>query len=228
MVRAREPNFLSDDGGSAVEVLLLGFPDNFFHHQRREHYRVPLPLDHHVRVRMWRIADHAVLRDRPLAAQELFAKLLDLSVGGLGASCRPARDGHPPRVLANERLRVQLSWGQEEILIEARVRHTRLGPNDNVILGAQFQKLDRDVEGRQALAKLGSIVGLVQRDEVRRIAPGRGWGDRPGARRRRRIASNSQTQFRGLLKQRFGDGGVDLVRRSHRVALPRVRGAGAR
>ena len=64
-----------------IEALWLSFPESLNLRQRRHAYRVGVATAaDEPSVRLWRIADHAVLRDRPLAAQEVPCRLSDLSV----------------------------------------------------------------------------------------------------------------------------------------------------
>ena len=155
--------------GVTVEALCLVYPNEFRQQQRRKTYRVALPHDHEIGLRLWRIAEHAVLRDRPQPSQEIAARLEDLSVMGLRALGSPTRDGQPPKATLNERLRIVLKWNREELLTEGRLMHTRPGAKGQLALGVQFRKLEKDLEGRQALARLTELVGLMQREEVKRL-----------------------------------------------------------
>jgi len=152
---------------SHVPALLLPFPREFKALQRRAAYRVTLPLENQLAVRMWRIPEHAVLRDRPMAAAEVEARVRDLSVAGMGFLC-PPKNGKPPQLIAGQRLRVSLKFAEHEVLIDARLIHLRLVGDNTVAAGMQFKKLERDIEGRQTLAKLTAIVGRLQREELQR------------------------------------------------------------
>lgn len=150
-----------------VPALLVEFPKIFKSLQRRAAYRVALPLDNPIALRAWRIAEHAVLRDRPMAAAEVHVRTRDLSVMGVGFTC-PSKDQAPPRLTLGERMRVQLKCGDEEVLVEARVIHQRLVGENVLAAGANFKKLEKDFEGRQVLSKLTAIVGRLQREEIQR------------------------------------------------------------
>src|SRR5437763_207403 len=106
-----------------------------------------------------------LLRDRPSAAFEIGAKLTDLSVGGLGLSLETT--GEPP-VAMDQRLRVLLHFGDEEALLDARVRHAHDQADKTQKVGAQFKKLENDMEGRQTQSKLSAIVAHLQRQEILR------------------------------------------------------------
>jgi hypothetical protein len=90
---------------------------------------------------------------------------------GLSAVCRPGRDGKPTSVCLNERLRILISRdGEDEILTEGRAIHFHpsLANPDEIVLGLQFKKLEKYIEGRQTISKLTELVGDLQRDEVKR------------------------------------------------------------
>ena len=174
-IRARQEGFRIN-GGTVAEALFLPFPDSFRELQRRQGYRVSVPVESNVTLHMWRLSDHAILRDRPMASQKVSARLTNISVMGAGAVCGPGRDGGAPTLLVNERMRVSLNWGGDELLTEGRVIHCRLldnhpdhhSANNQVAMGMQFKKLEKDIEGRQALSKLTELVAVLQRAELLR------------------------------------------------------------
>jgi c-di-GMP-binding flagellar brake protein YcgR len=149
----------------AENVLAIKFPREVHVIQRRNSYRVSVAEDSQVEVRVWKIPDHAILRDRPSAAFEIGAKLTDLSVGGLGLSLETTGE---PALGVDQRLRVLLHFGEEEALLDARVRHTHDQPDKTQKVGAQFKKLENDLEGRQTQSKLSAIVAHLQRQEILR------------------------------------------------------------
>jgi c-di-GMP-binding flagellar brake protein YcgR len=170
VIREFEPALPLGDQ-AVVDALLLAWPDQVQAIQRRADYRVTVqPADvADVRLRVWRIPDHHHLRDRPSATALLKVTLGDLSVGGMGLLYTP--DADDPKLAEGQRLRVTLghaTTGDDELLLDARVRHARPLPGDCYRLGVQFKKLEDDIEGRQALATLTQIVGLLQRSEIRR------------------------------------------------------------
>ncbi|HEV8379283.1 MAG TPA: PilZ domain-containing protein [Tepidisphaeraceae bacterium] len=148
-----------------ADVLAVKYPREVHVIQRRSSYRVTVADDSQVEVRVWKIPDHAILRDRPSAAFEIGAKLTDLSVGGLGLSLETT--GEPP-LAVDQRLRVILHFGEEEALLDARVRHAHDQPDKTQRVGAQFKKLENDLEGRQTQSKLSAIVAHLQRQEILR------------------------------------------------------------
>jgi c-di-GMP-binding flagellar brake protein YcgR len=151
--------------GSPTSGLLVRFPTQVHLVQRRSSYRVSVGENSDVEVRVWRIADHAILRDRPSAVLEVGAALVDLSVGGLGLNLQTT--GEPP-LTVDQRLRVLLHFGDDEALLDARARHVHDLPDKTQRVGAQFKKLENDLEGRQTLSKLSAIVAHLQRQEILR------------------------------------------------------------
>ena len=156
----------------SVEALRLAFPTEIKSVQRRNNYRVHIREATEISVRVWRIAPHAVLRDRPAASAELQVALRDLSIGGMGLILLK-RGPEPPRIIADERLRVVLRYQeQEEVLLEGLTRHIKALPNGNIQAGVQFKKLESDIDGRQALARLRFSRGEGNGRERRRFQAG--------------------------------------------------------
>jgi c-di-GMP-binding flagellar brake protein YcgR len=153
------------NGSQPVDALAIAFPREVHVIQRRTSYRVSVAEDSQVEVRVWKIPDHAILRDRPSAAFEIGAMLTDLSVGGMGLSLETT--GEPP-LHVDQRLRVLLHYGEDEALLDARVRHAHDMPDKTQKVGAQFKKLENDLEGRQTQSKLSAIVAHLQRQEILR------------------------------------------------------------
>ena len=159
------------DTDTVVDALLLAWPDQVQAVQRRNDYRVGVdPNDSDVHLRVWRIAEHHYLRDKPPASALIKVGLRDLSVGGIGLLYTPDPDPDAPRVVAGQRLRIAISHGRggEELILDGHVRHARTLPAENYRLGVQFKKHEDDFEGRQTLAALTQIVGQLQRAEIRR------------------------------------------------------------
>jgi c-di-GMP-binding flagellar brake protein YcgR len=167
-IRGHNPRFAVNET-TAVEAIFLTFPENFRERQRRQAYRVALPVAHDIALRIWHIPDHAVLRDRPMAAQEIGVRLTNISVMGIAANAKPGRDGKPPRFIAGERVRIALSWPGQELLTEGRLIHFHpIGSDGQFAFGVQFKRLEKDIEGRQTLSKLTELVGTQQREEIKR------------------------------------------------------------
>ena len=156
-----------------VPALQLTFPADVKAVQRRSNYRVRVPQDGELFIRLWRVSEQAVITDKPMATQELMAKVRDISIGGLGVMLLPKAE-EPPRVLSGERLRLSLRYREyEELVLEGRMRYMPpAGSPTPIRCGIQFKKLENNLEGRQALAALTRIVGELQREEVRRTRLG--------------------------------------------------------
>ena len=158
-----------------VEALLLEFPREVTPIQRRASYRVTVPIDAELALRVWRIPEHVYLRERPPAAQELPCRIRNISEGGVGVLLQPKAD-QAIRFAAGERLRLQLVHRDIDFIIEGRIRHAETLPDGaavpGVYVGVQFKKLENNLEGRQTLASINAIIGELQRDEVKRTRLG--------------------------------------------------------
>ncbi len=154
-----------------VEALLIPFPRNLKSIQRRGNYRVRIPANSEVSLQVWRLSEQAFLRDRPSATLAVEAAVRNLSLGGLAVLCPPV-DGKPLTLANDQRLRIVLTFHDVEVLLEGRARRAQVTPDKSLRVGVQFAKLDNDIEGRQTLSKLTTIVGQLQREEVRRMRLG--------------------------------------------------------
>jgi len=156
-----------------VEALVLQTPTEVKAIQRRSNYRVRLTPDAELVVKVWRISERAVLRDKPMASQLVPVTLLDLSCGGLGVIFGDETD-EPAKICTADRLRVQLTYrDQPPFLVEGKMRDSAHPLTDGRIrTGVQFKRLEDDPEGRQAQAQLNRIIGELQREEARRTRLG--------------------------------------------------------
>lgn len=170
-IHRRDPAF-QVNAQMTVDAVLLPFPEHIKAIQRRHNYRVRVTEESGVIVRIWRIPEQAHLGDRPLAAQQIETQVRDLSLGGLGVTL-VGKGAEPPKVLAEERLRIELTYNDIAMLLEGRLRHPTQKTEGNTVRGGiQFKALDSSLEGRQKAAQLTKIVGELQRDEVRRARLG--------------------------------------------------------
>jgi c-di-GMP-binding flagellar brake protein YcgR len=157
---------------TTVEALLLKHPQTVKAIQRRANYRVRVTEELEMRLRAWRIGEKVILRDRPMASQELDVELWDLSIGGVGVLIK-GKDGNPPRVTEADRLRIQLTYQDHDLLLEGRLREPQPTPKPDVIRsGIRFKLMQDDLAGRQTTAALTRIVGELQREELRRMRLG--------------------------------------------------------
>lgn len=157
---------------TTVAAVLVAVPAEVKTIQRRSNYRVMVPEDAEFRVRVWRIGPGVPVRDRPMAKQEIKAKLRNISLGGLGVNFF-GDEANPIKISTEDRLRVQLTGPELELILEGRLRYPKAPSGNEVRGGIQFKSLDKDIDGRQALTILTRIVGELTRAELRRmrIAP---------------------------------------------------------
>ncbi len=158
-------------GATTVAAVLMAMPTAVTLTQRRRDYRVEVPPDSGITVKVWRIAGRAYLYDLPMPSQQVKCELRDLSLGGIGVTFSGVH-GQPPNVSEGDRLRVEVSNRETSVFLEGRMRRPTapLDPDPSVIrTGIVFTQSDQDIEGRQAQAVLTRFIGQLQRDEVRRI-----------------------------------------------------------
>ena len=169
----REPEYRVN-ASLTVEAMLVQQPTEIQPIQRRANYRAMVVADSDLSARIWRIGRSAYLQDRPAAIQELPARLRDISTGGIGVTFLP-KDGEPPRIAPEDRLRIQLTLpGGDELIIEGRLRYPLKLAKDATELraGIQFKRLNDDLAERQMIATLTKVVGEMQRAEARRFRLG--------------------------------------------------------
>jgi c-di-GMP-binding flagellar brake protein YcgR len=157
---------------ASLPAVLMRMPEELKAVQRRGSYRVRVPASEELTARVWRMAIVGELRDEPMAVQEVLTDLLDISHGGIGVIFRGI-EGQPPKISMQDRLRVELRYGETVLLIEGRMRRpTQTMQQGALRTGVQFVSLHHDIEGRQKLAQLTRIVGELHRAEVRRCRLG--------------------------------------------------------
>ncbi len=154
---------------SAVRFQL---PTSIKQMQRRSNYRVRVPAESEIMLDVWRIAPRVPIRDKPAASSRVDAKLLDISTGGIGVLF-VGSNGEAPKVCCEDRLRVAITSGETDIVLEGTMRPLLPGADPMKFrTGIAFKGLDNNLEGRQSLAKLTKIVGELQRQEARRARLG--------------------------------------------------------
>jgi c-di-GMP-binding flagellar brake protein YcgR len=169
-VLRRQPDF-QINREMALEAMLLRFPSHIKSVQRRSNYRVTIPASWGISIRVWKIPEHWVIRDKPPATMAVQARLCDLSVSGAGMLISP-KDNQPVCMVPNTRLRAQLKYADIDTILEARVQHVWPTPDHSLRVGVQFKKLENDLGGRHILSRLTTIVGELRRAEVRRLRMG--------------------------------------------------------
>ena len=161
---------INDD--SFVDALLLEFPTRIKASQKRSDYRVEIPRDTEISLRVWRLGPSDQLKTEPMAATEVKAEIRDLSMGGAGVTLI-GQDGQMPKICVEDRLRVELKYNGQAMILEGWMRAPNAAPQgDKIVTGIQFKKLQDDLEGRQKQAQLVRIVGELQRLDLRRARVG--------------------------------------------------------
>lgn len=161
------PNFITRDR-DCIAALQLKRPERFSDTQRRKTFRVALNELDGVTLRLWRINEYVLIRDRVLPSQELPCRPKDLSEGGFGAMLFPA-NSEALNLKSNQRFRVELKFGRHEIVLEARLRYPEQTQRDDehADCGFEFVTNDRDVDSRRNQQKLQMMLAEVQRLSVR-------------------------------------------------------------
>ncbi len=155
-----------------VSTLLLEFPADIKATQRRSNYRVDVPPDSDLSIRVWRISTSESLKETPVAAKEITAQIRDISQAGVGVKLI-GKDGALPKITSEDRLRVAMLYNGKTMIIEGKItRPIASSTGNSIITGIQFKKLEADLEGRQLLSQLMRIVGELQREELRRVRLG--------------------------------------------------------
>lgn len=136
--------------------------------ERRRHFRVPVPENSQLRVRVWRLAPGVPLATRPMPSQLLPVDVRQLSAEGLSISLR-GKDGQPTPVTATDRLRVEVQYADRTALVEARLREPADRPAGDAPLPAGLRLHGRptDHTHREAMATIATIVAHLQREALR-------------------------------------------------------------
>jgi c-di-GMP-binding flagellar brake protein YcgR len=160
------------NASTTVSALLLEFPAEIKATQRRFNYRVDVPADSDISVRVWRISGNAPLDEMPASSCEVTAQIRDMSTGGVGVKLI-GKDGELPKISTEDRLRVAFYYKDKILVMEGKMARPVAAPTGNAIItGVQFKGLEADLQGRQMLSQLMRIVGELQREELRRVRLG--------------------------------------------------------
>jgi c-di-GMP-binding flagellar brake protein YcgR len=153
---------------TTVQALLIARPQDVKAIQRRTHYRAPVHEVDQITIELWRVNEQdAIDKPMPKAAQ-VKATIHNLSVGGMGVLL--TTDGTGPKLVAGQKLRILLcKAGEDKILVEGRCTSPRTNDSGRVEAGIQFIGLQDRHEGRQVLSSLTRLVGVLQREEVKRM-----------------------------------------------------------
>jgi PilZ domain-containing protein len=156
----------------AVDAVLLDFPTEIKSTQKRSDYRVEVQPDSDLSVRVWKISGNDYIKAKPSGTREVTAQIRNLSIGGVGVKL-VGKDNQLPVIGTDDRLRVELNYQGNELVVEGRMRAPTIKPQGNcIVTGIQFKKMEENLEGRQTMAQLVRIVGELQRAELRMIKLG--------------------------------------------------------
>lgn len=160
------------DDGSTTPAMILAAKFDTQATRRRKNFRVQLdPAVDTMSVRLWKINEYVVARDRAPASAELRCEALDLSPGGLRLRVF-ARGAEALKIQATQRVRLELRFPFEksELTLEGRIRHPIATQRDDetAVIGISFENLDRDIDGRRAQQVIARYLAELQRNLVQR------------------------------------------------------------
>lgn len=166
-----EPAYkLADASTTPAMVLAAGYAVQAT--KRRKNFRVSIDsaVDNFA-VRIWKINEYVIARDRASASAELRCEPLDLSPGGLRLRVY-ARGAEALKIQATQRVRLELRFPFEkgELILEGRIRHpiTTQRDDESAVIGVSFENLDRDIDGRRAQQVIARYLAELQRNQVQR------------------------------------------------------------
>ncbi|GIW75109.1 MAG: hypothetical protein KatS3mg104_0172 [Phycisphaerae bacterium] len=149
-----------------IEALVLKRPDEVKAVQRRADYRVSVPTDCDVHFRFHRITEQANIQDPPPSTAEMIIDVRDFSAGGCGGTWK--RKANDPKLVPEQRLRVQIESPVTSAILDARVRFVQpLQEPELARVGIQFMLNINSIPDRQKMMQLNKIFGELQRLELR-------------------------------------------------------------
>jgi len=154
-----------------IEALRVARPSNLKVVQRRATYRVAITPDTEVTFKCWRIGEQydILTAETPPNATMMMIVVRDLSAGGMGGLWK-RRMSEPVSLVANQRLRIEISSGGNTVTLDARVRFLDDVPApDTSRIGIQFTIHPASLADRQKTTLLGKLIGDLQRAELRRM-----------------------------------------------------------
>jgi len=131
-----------------------------------------------LQVRAWKIPPGTPLAHRPMPSQEIQIIVRNIGVGGLGITL--ACDSSEPPAALTDRLRLLVTHGQTEVLIEGRLRAPDANQAEHFVqTGIRFEGNQSNFGYQIARSAIFAIVGSVQREglRARRIAEQLAKGD---------------------------------------------------
>jgi c-di-GMP-binding flagellar brake protein YcgR len=165
-IRRVEPRWRLNDH-TTLSALLMEFPSEIKVTQKRSHYRIKIPPYTEISVRVCRLMrDEDVNVELP-PDREVTAEVRDVSVGGIGVKLIGS-DGKKPRIRAEDRLRIVLTFEGQGLVIEGQIRPPSAPPKgDTIVTGIKFKAMEDNLEDRRTCTRLLQIVGELQRRDLR-------------------------------------------------------------
>jgi hypothetical protein len=151
-----------------VEVA-LPLPEQLIMTRRRQSFRIAVAREDQLQLRVWRIDDHAILRDGPPPSRSFRAELYDLSASGLRAMLW-ARPVAAMQLKLGQRFRLEITAGEVQMIFDARLRHPRATARDDAFAfcGFEFNQRQDDIEGRRNRQRLDNLLARLQQAAARR------------------------------------------------------------
>jgi hypothetical protein len=132
---------------------------------RRSYYRARLG-NSLLRVRAWRIAPGTPLGHAPMPSQEVRFSVHNVCIGGLGIVLANAT-AQPPLTLT-DRLRIEVFYDQDSILIEGRLRTPDAAQREPYSrTGIRFDGHSSNLGYQKARFWMSKVMGRVQREELK-------------------------------------------------------------
>ncbi len=160
---------LALNGSHAVPAILIATPAKLTPTKRRANFRVPVSPDDGIAVKLYRINEYVLVRERPQPSLEMRCDLLNLSLGGMQVVIH-AKGAEAMKLVENQRFRIELRIDKNDFILEGRLRYPTATNRDDAsaTCGISFQAMDRDHESRRASDILARTLAHLQRNIARR------------------------------------------------------------
>jgi c-di-GMP-binding flagellar brake protein YcgR len=150
-----------------IEALVIQRPEEVKAVQRRADYRVSVPTDSEISFQFHRVTEQADLIERPPATAAMVIDVRDFSAGGCGGTWKRKKD--EPKLVPDQRLRVEIDSVIGKVVLDARVRFfEQLHEPEFVRVGIQFSLNANSIPDRQKMLQINKLMGELQRMELRR------------------------------------------------------------
>lgn len=150
-----------------IEALVIQRPAAVKAVQRRADYRVSVPSDSEISFQFHRVTEQADIVERPMSTAQMHVDVRDFSAGGCGGTWKRRKD--EPKLVPDQRLRIEISSVVGNLVLDARVRFAQeLHEPEFVRLGIQFTLNASSIPDRQKMLQINKLMGELQRMELRR------------------------------------------------------------